>query len=133
MPWSKQFWNAIILKDGRVIVTLSDARDFMVDDLPDVRAGAKYWQYAAELLLAAAESGKRADIDAAGDQFARAAGVDGYGGERGSRDWRTALGAFGQCFRPGDHCDDEGRPRHAQPAPCGGRKPNPVKGQISPY
>jgi hypothetical protein len=83
MPWSKQFWKAIILKDGRVIVTLSDARDFMVDDLPDVRASAKYWQYAAKLLLAAAESGKRADIDAAGDQFARAAGVDGYGSERG--------------------------------------------------
>ena len=83
MPWSKKFWKPIMLKDGREIATLSDARDFMVDDLPDVRASAKYWQYSAELLLAAAESGERADIDSATDRFARAAGVDGYGGERG--------------------------------------------------
>jgi hypothetical protein len=83
MPaWSKQFWKAIILKDGRVIASLADAREFMVDDLPRVRASAKYWQYSAELLLKAADTGKRADIDAAGDQFARAAAVDGYGGER---------------------------------------------------
>jgi hypothetical protein len=84
MTWFKKFGKPIFLKDGRAIATLADARAFMVD-LPMGRTtDTLYWQYAAELLLAAAESGKRADIDAAGDQFARAASVDGYGGARGS-------------------------------------------------
>jgi hypothetical protein len=56
---------------------LADARAFMVD-LPKVRASSVYWQFAAELLLAAAASGKRANIDAEADQFTRAASVDGF-------------------------------------------------------
>lgn len=74
MPWSAKFWKPISLRDGRV-ATLADARDFMLA-LPKVRQGAAHWQYAAELLLVAAESGRRADVDAAGDQFARAATAD---------------------------------------------------------
>jgi hypothetical protein len=84
MPWTKKFWHPIVLKDGRTITTLAEARAFMVD-LHAMHSGAGYWQYAAELLLKAAASGERADIDAAADQFARAASVDNFGGDRHGR------------------------------------------------
>jgi hypothetical protein len=38
-------------------------------DLPNVRTRAVHWQYAADLLMAAAASGKRANIDAATAKF----------------------------------------------------------------
>src|ERR1700689_5554560 len=55
MPaWSKKFWKPIVLRDGRELATLADARDLMLA-LPERHQSRPLWQYAAELLIDAAE------------------------------------------------------------------------------
>jgi hypothetical protein len=64
MPWPLKFPEPIILKDGRVLKSVADARAFM-RALPERRQMAPYCQYAAELLLkAATRSSKEATLDA---------------------------------------------------------------------
>jgi hypothetical protein len=53
MPWTAEFWRPILLKDGRTIATLAEARD-LIAALPPLRRGAEHWQDAAEMLSRAA-------------------------------------------------------------------------------
>ena len=53
MPWDEKFWTPIILKDGRRIESLSEARELMLS-LPTLRRNSVMWQYTAELLKEAA-------------------------------------------------------------------------------
>jgi len=54
VSWSRRFATPIKLKDGREIATLADARDFQLA-LPERHQSRPFWQYAAELLIDAAE------------------------------------------------------------------------------
>jgi hypothetical protein len=65
MPWPLKFPEPIILKDGRVLKSVADARAFMLA-LPERRQMASHWQYAAELLwrAAAPRSSKEATLHA---------------------------------------------------------------------
>jgi hypothetical protein len=54
MTWSRKLIPPLVLKDGRVLETLSDARDAILG-LPEGRQREPYWQHAASLLLYAAE------------------------------------------------------------------------------
>jgi hypothetical protein len=64
----------IVLKDGREIATLAQARALMLN-LPFRNQNRVHWQYADELLLAAAEHG--GNLDDANQQVARALAADG--------------------------------------------------------
>jgi hypothetical protein len=70
-PWGRKFVKPVTLRDGRILTALSDAREVMLGLRPAVQ-GAAYWQYAAELLLEAAESGSRKSVQEARDQLCRA-------------------------------------------------------------
>ena len=70
MHWSRQLSEPIILKDGRVIATLAEARAFIFG-LSDRRQAAPYWQYAAELLLRAATRGGKDSMREAWAQLRR--------------------------------------------------------------
>jgi hypothetical protein len=70
MPWTSKIGTPIKLRDGRAIVTLSDARALILS-LPEQHQARPYWVYAAELLLKAAEPGQTS-IKEAHDQFLRA-------------------------------------------------------------
>jgi hypothetical protein len=52
--WSRRLPKNLVLKDGREIRTLSDARDLT---LPERRHDKPHWEYAAELLTTAARGG----------------------------------------------------------------------------
>jgi hypothetical protein len=75
MTWSRKLIPPLVLKDGRVLETLSDARE-MILGLAEGRQCAPYWQHAAELLLYAAEIEKEA-IDDVRAQLNRALYSDG--------------------------------------------------------
>jgi hypothetical protein len=62
---------------GVELVNLEDAARFMGRMRP-WRQARPTWDYAAELILKAAISGKRADIEAATDQLERALRCDGW-------------------------------------------------------
>jgi len=65
MPWSKPLPKPITLADGRVLATLLDARNLLVEgNLREDPAAVR----ALELLLEAAETGDPADIQVAADQ-----------------------------------------------------------------
>jgi hypothetical protein len=53
MPWSRQFSAPIVLKDGRVIGTLGDAREMMLA-IPELHRHEAIWRAAADLLNEAA-------------------------------------------------------------------------------
>jgi hypothetical protein len=55
MPWSRQLSVPIVLKDGREIVTLNDARALM-RSLPAQTQNNDVWLYTGGLLLEAATS-----------------------------------------------------------------------------
>jgi hypothetical protein len=77
MPsWSKKFWHPIVLKDGRTITTLAEARVFMLA-LPERHQLRPFWQYAAELLVEAAARGDRGSVDDAAAQLSRALTAEG--------------------------------------------------------
>lgn len=75
MTWTRKLPIPILLKDGRTIATLGQARDVMLA-LPEHRRMKPFWQYAAELLLDAAEQGG-GDIDDAWAQLSRALTAEG--------------------------------------------------------
>jgi BarA-like signal transduction histidine kinase len=74
MPWTLKFPEPITLKDGRVIETLGQAHALMLA-LPVRHQVRLHWQYAAELLLEAAEY-KGSVVDAY-HQTTRALSADG--------------------------------------------------------
>jgi hypothetical protein len=53
MPWSRKLATPIVLKDGRTIATLGEAREMMLS-LSPVRRRTDMWRYTAGLLSAAA-------------------------------------------------------------------------------
>jgi hypothetical protein len=58
--WSAPLSKPIKLKDGRMLVTLADARALILT-LPELHQSNGHWQYAAELLLIASASKSRSD------------------------------------------------------------------------
>jgi hypothetical protein len=76
MAWSRRLIPPLVLKDGRELKTLSDARE-MILGLLEGQKRAPYWQQAAELLRYAAENDKEA-IDDMRAQLSRALYRDGF-------------------------------------------------------
>jgi hypothetical protein len=76
MPWTRKFPEPIKLKNGRTIATLGQARELMLA-LPERHQIRPFWQYAAELLIDAAERGDRASVDDAAAQISRALAAEG--------------------------------------------------------
>lgn len=56
MPWTRRLTRPIALKDGRLLITLADARAVMLA-LPERRRRNELWLYAGALLLEAAVLG----------------------------------------------------------------------------
>jgi hypothetical protein len=75
MAWTSKFKITLALKDGRTIETLADARTVILS-LPDHQQRRPYWEYAAQLLMDAAQGGKREAIEQAYWQLMRALKVD---------------------------------------------------------
>ncbi|HEU0147962.1 MAG TPA: hypothetical protein VFR21_13950 [Bradyrhizobium sp.] len=76
MSWERKFGEPIRLKDGRELRTLSEARALILRIERRVE-GKPTYEYAIELLLKAAETGKRADVQDAEFQMHRALKADG--------------------------------------------------------
>ena len=74
MPWSRPLSEPIVLKDGRVIATLNDARVIM-ESLPTTSQSRDVWLYAGGLMLEAATS--NVPIGEAAAQLRRALRADG--------------------------------------------------------
>jgi hypothetical protein len=74
MPWTRKFPEPIKLKDRRKIATLGQARAVMLA-LPERHQSRPFWQYAAELLIEAAEH--NGNIDDAAAQLSRALAAEG--------------------------------------------------------
>lgn len=70
MPWTKKLSRPHVLKDGMRLETLSDVRALFLERFATVTHSAPL-AYAGELLLKAAKTGKRADIEAATEQAER--------------------------------------------------------------
>jgi hypothetical protein len=70
MAWTRKLTQPLVLKDGRELKTISDARE-MILGLLEGQQRAPYWRHAAELLLYAAENKKEA-IDDVRAQLMRA-------------------------------------------------------------
>ena len=68
MPWHRKLSRPLTLKDGARLEMLSDVRSLFLDRFANVTDSAAL-AYAGELLLNAAETGKRTDIAAATDQI----------------------------------------------------------------
>jgi hypothetical protein len=66
MSWSKKFGEPIRVRDGRELRTLSDVRA-MILRMEGRIEGKPYYEYAIELLLKAAGTGKRGDLRDAHD------------------------------------------------------------------
>ena len=62
---------------GAILETLEDCAKFM-GRMPRWRQARPHWDHAAELVLRAAKTGRRADVDAAGEQVGRALRCDGW-------------------------------------------------------
>jgi hypothetical protein len=77
VSWSKRLPEPIDLRDGRELRTLSDVRAFVLG-LNERIAHKPTWAYAVELLLTAAETGKRPMVIDVRHQVARAAKADGF-------------------------------------------------------
>ena len=76
MSWSRKLIPTLVLKDGRRIETLSDARNLILG-LLEGQQRAPHWRHAADLLIYAAENDKEA-IDDVRAQLCRALYRDGY-------------------------------------------------------
>jgi hypothetical protein len=72
MSWSRKLAKTLYTIDGKTLRTLNDARAYAVA-LPATSGAQKHWQRAAELMLAAAESG---DVSAASEQIQKALFLD---------------------------------------------------------
>jgi hypothetical protein len=73
MRWARKLLPPIMLRDGRRLSTLYDAKN-LIGSLPEERRNAPSWQYAEALLVDAAESGKMEDAQA---HLARVLRADG--------------------------------------------------------
>jgi hypothetical protein len=73
MPWTSKFQRPIVLKDGRKIATLADARDLLLA-LPEPHRRRPHVVYAAQMLIGAAE---RRGVANARAQMSRALIVEG--------------------------------------------------------
>lgn len=71
MSWSDPLASPITLRDGRVLRTLKDAGELLICFSEDIQAHA-WVQYAAQLLVAAAKSGRPVGIEQATLQVQRA-------------------------------------------------------------
>jgi hypothetical protein len=71
MSWTNKLSRPLVLKDDTRLETLSDVRDLILDRLTTVTHNAVL-AHAGALLLKAAITGNRADIQAATDQTERA-------------------------------------------------------------
>ncbi len=71
MPWSAPLTFAITLRDGREVETLRQSADLFLELPADVQRH-DWNQYAAELLIKAAKSGRASDIEDATWQVQRA-------------------------------------------------------------
>jgi hypothetical protein len=71
MPWTKKLSRPLVLNDSTRLETLSDVRDLILDRFTTVTHNAVL-AHAGALLLKAAATGNRADIEAATDQTERA-------------------------------------------------------------
>jgi hypothetical protein len=67
MSWNKKLSRPLVLKGGARLETLSDVRALFLDRFSNIIQSAPIAR-AGELLLKAAETGKRADIAAATEQ-----------------------------------------------------------------
>jgi hypothetical protein len=56
MAWFKRLYDPIILPDGRTLLTLRDAAEY-ITALPKAKHDAEVWQTAMEVLLLVAERG----------------------------------------------------------------------------
>ena len=72
MPWTRKLAAPIVLKNGRK--TLGQARELMLA-LPERHQLRPFWQYAAELLIEAAEH--NGGVDDAAAQLSRALAAEG--------------------------------------------------------
>ena len=70
--------RALIRRPGIELATLEDAARF-IGHMKPWRQARPHWDFAAELLLKAAETGKRRDVEAATSQMERALRVEGHG------------------------------------------------------
>jgi hypothetical protein len=69
MSWARKLAKPIVLKDGRKIATLADARAFVLSQTDQEQL---FWQYAAELLVDAAANGDERTVEDARAQLMRA-------------------------------------------------------------
>jgi hypothetical protein len=75
MPWTSKLKATMALKDGRTLETLADARALILS-LSENAQRRPYWEYAGQLLMDAAQSGKREAIEEAYWQLMRALKAD---------------------------------------------------------
>jgi hypothetical protein len=68
MPWGKKLSRPLLLDSGERLKTLSDVRGLFLERFTTITHSPAL-AYAGELLLKAAETGERADIEAATDQI----------------------------------------------------------------
>jgi hypothetical protein len=76
MPWTTRCRKLVVLKGGRRIATLAEARDILLA-LPEAHQVRPHVIFAAQLLVAAAEAVERRGVASAGMQMARALTVEG--------------------------------------------------------
>jgi hypothetical protein len=76
MPWSRKLATLIVLKDGRTIATLSQAREMMLS-LSPIRRRADMWRYTADLLNEAAADNSYVPHEEAEAQFLRSLKAEG--------------------------------------------------------
>jgi hypothetical protein len=76
MPWSRKLTTPIILKDGRTIATLSQAREMMLS-LPMEHRRGNMWRYTADLLNDAAADNSYVPHTEAEAQFMRSLEAEG--------------------------------------------------------
>ena len=76
MSWTRKFDEPIVLKDGRKLVSLDDARRLMLS-LPESNRRAYHWQSAGELLQVAACRDGRFAFAQAKAQLPRALEAEG--------------------------------------------------------
>jgi hypothetical protein len=76
MKWTSRFPKPIVLKDGRGIASLIQARDLIVlIPLPQLKNA--HWEYTTDLIYDAALSGDEVAIGLAYEQFTRALKEEG--------------------------------------------------------
>ena len=74
MKWTSKFPKPIVLRDGRTIASLIQARDFLAT-VPAPRLKNSHWQYATDLLYDAAHNSEV--VGTAHEQFQRALMAEG--------------------------------------------------------